>query len=36
MVYVMHKNNVSVGKGILIVFFKTAAQIYFLPSRHRS
>jgi len=29
MVYVMHKNNVSVGKGILIVFFKTAAQIYF-------
>jgi len=29
MVYVMHKNNVSLGKGILIVFFKTAAQIYF-------
>jgi uncharacterized protein (TIRG00374 family) len=29
MVYVMLKNNVSLGKGILIVFFKTAAQIYF-------
>lgn len=29
MVYIMHKNNVSVGKGILITFFKTAGQIYF-------
>ena len=29
MVFIMHRNNVSVGKGILITFFKTAGQIYF-------
>jgi len=29
MVFLMHKNNVSAGKGILITFFKTAGQIYF-------
>lgn len=29
LVYIMHRNNVSVGKGILIAFFKTAGQIYF-------
>lgn len=29
LVYIMHRNRVSVGKGILIAFFKTAGQIYF-------
>ncbi len=29
MIYIMHQNNISVGKGILVTFFKTAGQIYF-------
>jgi len=29
MIYIMHRNNVPVGKGLLITFLKTAGQIYF-------